>query len=379
MRRSTGVTVGGLVILLAAGSGRVPAHAHHAGHAPGVAVGNTAAATSVGSIPVLLSGVSGQGKMRFRVLYTAEHLPSEAGKVLMSAHGGFAVDRRQGKGESYFALPGAGIIQISADLKSTRLLPTAAAMKDTNLHNTTIWYAGGGTPYLTFPGNKSAQVFTTTLDGKLVHTLETPGGEDDFDQPSVNTYFNGKGNFAPTDVEQLEGLFYVTTGYSSLDYVLTARILSTSPFKAVWHDLAFGGKGGGAGQFGTGHGVTVPPGKKRIDIADRPNSEVDRFTRYGHYRSTLELPKGSFPCDIDYVGRYGIVGCLHGPDRSKGAPIYILDNDQIVSTVMPKEELGLEKFQHIHNAVLRQIGEKLYIIVQAWNPGDFAILEQVTQ
>jgi hypothetical protein len=28
--------------------------------------------------------------------------------------------------------------------------------------------------------------------------------------------------------------------------------------------------------------------------------------------------------------------------------------------------------------VLRRVNNKLYIIVQAWNPGDFAILEQVT-
>jgi hypothetical protein len=72
------------------------------------------------------------------------------------------------------------------------------------------------------------------------------------------------------------------------------------------------------------------------------------------------------------------VGSLDGPDPSKGAPIYILENDKLISTVMPKEDLGLENFKHIHNAVLRQYGNKLYLIAQAWNPGDFAILEQVT-
>ena len=41
---------------------------------------------------------------------------------------------------------------------------------------------------------------------------------------------------------------------------------------------------------------------------------------------------------------------------------------------MIKEDLGLEKFTHIHNATIREIGGKLYIIAQAWNPGDFAIL-----
>ena len=63
------------------------------------------------------TAVSGQGKMKFRVLYTSEHLPAEAQKVLTGAHGGFAVDLRPGKGETYFSLKGAGIIQISGDLK----------------------------------------------------------------------------------------------------------------------------------------------------------------------------------------------------------------------------------------------------------------------
>jgi len=91
------------------------------------------------------------------------------------------------------------------------------------------------------------------------------------------------------------------------------------------------------------------------------------------------MPLGSFPCDVDYLGRYAIVGALHGPDRSKGAPIYLFENEQLVSTVMPKEELGLENFQHVHNAVLHERDGKLYIIAQAWNPGDFAILEQVAE
>ena len=43
-------------------------------------------------------GVSGQGKYKFRVLYKSDHLPSEAQAVLTDAHGGFAVDHRDGKG-----------------------------------------------------------------------------------------------------------------------------------------------------------------------------------------------------------------------------------------------------------------------------------------
>lgn len=321
--------------------------------------------------------VSGNGKYKFQVLYTSSHLPPEAQAVLKDAHGGFAVDRRAGKGETYFALPGAGIIQISADLKSTRMLATDPSMKDTNMHNTTIWESADGTPFLTFPGNQSNKVFTTDLGGKLLNTLMPPDGMSDLGDPVANDYFKGRGNFVPTDVEQLDGLYYISTGYSNLDFVLTAKILGTSPFKTAWNDLAFGGKGTGVGQFGTGHGITVFPGSTRIDVSDRPNSEIDRFTRYGRYLSTLKMPLGSLPCDIDYEGDFGIVGALDGPDRSKGAPIYLLENDELVSTVMAKEDLGLENFKHIHNAVVRKMNNKLYIIAQAWNPGDFAIFEQV--
>ncbi|MGH9340421.1 MAG: hypothetical protein ACRD1R_12730 [Acidobacteriota bacterium] len=349
------------------------AQAHHP--APRVAASSAAPAQS----PASVAGISGEGGMRFRVLYRADHLPQEAVQVLVSAHGGFAVDRRDGKGETYFSLPGAGIIRISSDLKQTRLLDTPEDMKPVNLHNTTVWYGAQGTPYLTFPANNEGRIFTTTLDGSLVHVMNAPTGEDNFDPPAIKTYFQEQGKFAPTDVEQLGGLFYVTTGYSQLDFVLTASILGLSPFKAVWNSLGFGGKGEGAGQFGTGHGITVPPGMKRIDVADRPNSEIDRFTPEGRYLSTLKLPAGSFPCDIDYLEGYAIVGCLHGPDRSKGAPIYILQGDEVVSTIMPKEDLGLETFQHIHNAVLHKVGGRFYIIAQAWNPGDFAILEQVVE
>src|SRR5262245_37435794 len=188
-------------------------------------------------------GTSGHEKMKFKVLYTSDHLPAEAQKVLTSAHGGFAVDLRPGKGETYFSLKGAGIIQISADLKQTRMIDTPPEMKGTNLHNTTIWSAADRTPYLAFPGNEVNQVFITTLDGKLSYALKPPEPGTDMGHPIATDYFLGRGNFVPTDVEQLDGMLYIPTGYSNLDFVLTARIVSTNPFKIVWNDLAFGGRG----------------------------------------------------------------------------------------------------------------------------------------
>ncbi|MFN7920888.1 MAG: hypothetical protein U0Q16_12370 [Bryobacteraceae bacterium] len=323
--------------------------------------------------------VSGNGKYKFKVLYTSSHLPPQAQeqKVLKAAHGGFGVDRRPGKGDVYFALPGAGIIKISGDLKSTTMVPTDPSMRDTNMHNATLWHAPDGTPYLSFPGNNAQKVFVTTLDGKLVGTLAPPDGSKDLGLPIANDYFLGRGPFIPTDTDFQHSTLYISTGYSNLDVVLTARVTSWAPFQIQWHDLAFGGKGTGPGQFGTGHGITIPPGTTRVDVADRPNAEIDRFTRYGQYLSTLKTPLGSLPCDIYYHGNYAVIGALDGPDRSKGAPIYLYENDKLVSTIIAREDLGLANFAHIHNAVLREIDGKLYIIAQAWNPGDFAILEQV--
>jgi hypothetical protein len=376
MRRFTRYALCGLTVLLELTAIGLETRGHEPrSYKSAAAQANAAPNAPRANVP----GISGQGKMRFRVLYTSERLPEEAKKVLIKAHGGFAVDRRAGKGETYFALPGAGVLQISSDLKNIRLLSTSPDMKNVNLHNTTIWFTQDGRPYLVFPANDAGKVFTTTLDGNLVNTLDSPTAEDEFEQSEVHDYFLGRGNFAPTDVEELGGLYYVTTGYSNLDYVLTARILGTDPFKAVWNDLVFGGKGDATGQFGTAHGITIPPGTKRLDIADRPHSRIERFTRYGHYQSTLKMPAGSLPCDIDYLDQYAVVASLDGPDTSKGAPIYILENDRLVSTIMPKEDLGLENFKHNHNAVLRRIGNRFYIIAQAWNPGDFAILEQANE
>lgn len=330
-----------------------------------------------GTIEAGAKGVTGQGALRFRVLMTGAQLPEEARSVVVSAHGGFAVDRREGKGETYFALPGAGVLRLSADFKQVTPIATAAEMKATNLHNTLIWYGRDGSAHLSFPANDLGRIFTTALSGELLNTLAAPHADDDLGLDAVRDYFAGGGALVPTDVAYLDGWLYVTTGYSSLDYVLTARVTSERPLQISWNDLSFGGRGNGPGQLGTGHGISVPPGTKRIDVADRANGEIDRYTRYGQYLGTLRTPAGSLPCDIDYLGHYAVIGALDGPDRAKGAPIYLYEDDRLVSTLFPKDDLGLVNFKHVHNAVLRQWNGRLYVIAQAWNPGDFAVLEQV--
>ncbi len=330
--------------------------------------------------PEASAPVTGQGELTFRVLHTQSILPDTAEAVLENAHGGFAIDRREGRGQTYFALPGAGIFRISADLNEVRRLDTPDAFGNANLHNTTIWYGPAGAGYLSFPSNNTNRVLTTTLEGELVHVLSAPSAEHAFGMDSVNAYFREGGAFVPTDVERLGDRLYVTTGYSELDYVLTGNLQLSengdeSAVDVQWSDLAFGGKGTAPGQFGTGHGITQKSG--HLHVSDRPHAEVDEFDAEGEYLSTLNLPEGAYPCDIDFGDEYAVVASLHAPDRSSGAPIYILHDREVVSTIRIKDDLGLEKFQHIHNAVLREIDDRLYIIAQSWNPGDFVILEQV--
>jgi hypothetical protein len=377
MTRFFPFAVAGAAVTIALAGSQLHAHPGHRHVKAASTAGITAPAVQS---PADVNAISGQGSMQFRVLYTSDRLPMKAREVLTNAHGGFAVDRRAGQGEVYFALPGAGLLRIASDLQSIDLIDTDAAMRDVNLHNTTLWEATDGTPFLTLPANDAGQIFTTTLAGELVQTLEAPTGAADLGAPSVNDYFQDGGNFAPTDVDHLNGLFYVTTGYSDLDWVLTARVRGAARPEIAWNALAFGGRGTTPGLFGTGHGVTVVNGPNvRIDIADRPHAEIDRFTPEGRYISTVTLPAGSFPCDIDHLDGYSVVGALHGPDRDKGAPVYVLEGNRVISEIWPKEELGLENFQHIHNAVFHRVDGRFYIIVQAWNPGDFAVLEQVTE
>lgn len=371
MKKST--SVGALAALLvAATAGAHPGHSHlwYSGNHKAMQYAEANAAK------VDPNATTGEGDLRFKVKLTSAALPEKALEGLNAAHGGFAVDRREGKGEVYFALPKVGIIRIANDLNTIEVLPTDEAMAAANMHNSKIWYADGDNAFLTFPGNDTSKVYTTTTDGALVNTLDAPTAETAFDDEKVSTYFKEGGKFVPTDVEVLDKRFYVATGYSPLDYVLTADVKTDGGVATAWNPFAFGGKGDGPGQFGTGHGITVAP-DGTITVADRPNSELESFDTKGKHLGKLDLPKGSLPCDVDYQSGYTVVGCLEGPDKEKGAPIYLVKDGQVVSTVMIKEDLGLEKFVHIHNAVMVEKDGTLYIIAQAWNPGDFAILEQV--
>ena len=94
----------GLFALAGTGRNLNRLHAHH--HALGMGTGSAQvspppADSKANRVP----GAGGQGRMKFSVLYTSDHLPPEARKVLVNAHGGFAVDRRPGKRRRILRFP----------------------------------------------------------------------------------------------------------------------------------------------------------------------------------------------------------------------------------------------------------------------------------
>ncbi len=318
---------------------------------------------------------SGQGDLVFKVFKTNRDLPREALSVLINAHGGFGVDRRPGKGEVYFALPKAGIFKISQTLDSIAAVPTDNQIRDLVLHNTAVWHASGR-DFLTFPSVNGFAVYTTSFEGTLLHTLGAPEGAM-YAIPAVRDYFNGKNFLVPTDVEVVGNRFYVTTGYSPLDYVLTAKVdAQPDSLNINWTPDAFGGKGTAPGSLDVGHGITLEPGGEALVVADRKSAQLVRYDLEGKYLDTTTFDSATRPCDTDFLGGVTLVACLAGPDPN-GAPIHLMRDGEIVSTINPKVDLGLLRFQHVHNAVLIKRENKFYIIAQAWNPGDFAILEQV--
>ncbi|MFN8391652.1 MAG: hypothetical protein U0136_15290 [Bdellovibrionota bacterium] len=148
-----------------------------------------------------------------------------------------------------------------------------------------------------------------------------------------------------------------------------------------WADYTFGGKGGSdkPGLLGTGHSGSIREegGQTFVDVADRAHFQRERFTLDGKHVATLQLPEGSLVCNIFYDGDWAVASCLDGPDRSKGAPIYIMYKDKIVHTLIAREEFGLSNFTHIHGAAIRIVEQTpgkivLALRAQAWNPGGVA-------
>ncbi len=309
---------------------------------------------------------SGQGDWTFKYRADLSKLPEGADAHIRKAHGGFAVDR-QGAGDVYFQLCDYGVIHLSPDLKTVRKINGDAALSKGNGHNTSLGYDDAGKPYLVIPNNRTAQVLFADTQGKMLHTL---------DRPDALDWFVG-GRFVPTDTLVVDGKVLVADGYGS-KYIFPAE-----PF-GKWVKGIYGGRP----LFTTSHGLDLNPLTGQVAIADREASQIRYFDKKGNEikegRNAIvtKLPAGARPCDVDYMpDGTAVVGCLRGAGNKPGE-VYILDKDgKVLSVISPKLDLGLGEgntnIEHVHNASWTKVGDTVFLLVYAWNPGGFVVLEQV--
>lgn len=316
-------------------------------------------------------GVTGEGEFRFR--HRPLELPAAVREHLVKAHGGFATDSRDqgGDGSVYFCLRNVGLLRLHADLSRVEVVGGDEAFRNVNVHNAALLRRSDRS-YLALPSDQAQRVFLTDTQGKLVRTFNNPYGAEN--APA----------FRVCDVDVVAGTLFAANGYA--DNVCFAADpfvgLGDTPDVGTWKPLRFGGRGKQHGRFGTAHGITRVPGTNVFTVADRANSRLESFSTEGNYIGGIKLPPGTMPCDIDYHGNLAVVGCLKGPGGSTPAPIYILRDGNVVAELNIGKDLGLPGFTHIHNAafhVLRREDGKtqLFVLAYAWNPGNFAILEQI--
>jgi hypothetical protein len=288
----------------------------------------------------------------------------------INLHGGFAADKRSGYGQLYYGMPGYGILRIEPDLSRQELIQLPESLQPLNFHSTKIGSIQGELR-LFLPANDNALVAVVSLDGNLDFVLNKP----EFEQ-----YQADDARFAPTDTLLVEQQLFVADGYGS-NYITTADVL-TQQWSGIFGGLAENPTQNG--KFSTAHGMNLhPTHHQHLVIADRPNSRVQVHETQGDFIASHALPPGSWPCGIDFLnwnGRWlGVIGSLVDPKKDRPAPIYIVDGltFEVLSTIRPKEELGIEAVQHLHNVVWHVHNGQLYLVCQSWNPGLYFVLECV--
>ncbi len=312
---------------------------------------------------------SGQEPFVFTHREDLHNLPTAALPQEVNLHGGFAVDDRSGYGEIYYGMPGCGIMRIDPDLGKQEIIGLPDNLTPVNFHGTKIGEFDGN-QRLFLPANGDEMVVILTLEGEVDFTLP---------RPVFDEYQDDEAAYKPTDTAQVGDQLYIADGYGS-NYIVSVDLRTRR-----WTGI-FGGKTedpGEDGRFATAHGINVNPTHHHLDIADRPHSRIQVHSADGGFLASHKLPSGAFLCGISYLEYqarwYAVIGCLRDPEEGRPAPIYIIDAEsyELVSTIRPKEDFGIELAQHLHNVALHIHDRELYLVCQAWNPGHYFVLQKV--
>jgi len=306
--------------------------------------------------------VSGQGFWKFVAARDRVPLPAPL-TCVTQAHGTIIVD--QAADVVYWGLQGVGWVGFSNKLQSSWLVAGHPAFTNGNLHGADILPQSRKAPLIAAADNKSGKVYLTDTGFQNVEMLV---------KPTFGSYSTNKG-FAPTDVAFAGAKeLWVVDGYAQ------QRFLPADVDSFQWRGEHFGG----GNRFSkTLHGVTYDEKHDELLFSARPEGQMRRVERKNRLLTEiLGLPKGTWLCDVDVWGGYVLAACLNGPEKSPG-PLYIINQKSraIVSTIKPKEDLGYEDAQHLHDAAWYVTGkgrkQEVYILFTNWNPGGIGALKLV--
>lgn len=215
--------------------------------------------------------------------------------------------------------------------------------------------------------NNRHQVIKTTVDGKVLLTL---------DYPKETGQYTKAEEFVPTEtIISPNGDIYVVDGYGK-DFV----IQYDSKGNYIRH---FGGRGDGDKYIINAHGICIDSrkdGKPSLVVTSRVQNAFKRYTMTGEYIETIPLP-GAWVCRPVIHGDYLYVAVLQTNRRldEKSGFVLVLDkNYKVVSNLggnLPNYKTGLpdemyqtvKAFQYPHDVCIDDEGS---LYVAQWNSGN---------
>ncbi len=187
-------------------------------------------------------------------------------------------------------------------------------------HGLTL-HSAGGEDFLFITDTARHQVFKTTIDGKLLMTI---------DYPAETGVYKDKEAFVPTETTVLEnGDFYIADGYGS-QYIM--QYDAQGKLKHF-----FAGRGDKPENLDNAHGICVDTrrAENTLLITDRTRNCFKRFSMDGQLLEQIKLP-GACVCRPVIKGDHLYAAVLRSPnlDAVGTGFVTILDKDnQVVSNI----------------------------------------------
>lgn len=182
-------------------------------------------------------------------------------------------------------------------------------------------HSAGSEEYLFITDNNRHQVYKTTLDGKILLTIE---------YPEETGVYKNKEAFVPTETAILDnGEFYVADGYGAqyiIHYDEKGKIKNY-----------FGGKGETTAHLDNAHGITIDKRQATptLIITDRTRNCFKRFSLDGKLLEVIALP-GACVCRPVIKGDYLYAAVLRSPslnDANTGFVTILDKNNKVVSNI----------------------------------------------